>query len=68
MNKKDLEAAKGIKTEKDLTDMGARLTKIMVDAAQTTAAMVSRAKPCTLKMAILSWIHHVTDKVILSRS
>lgn len=38
MNKKDLEAfareaAKGIKTEKDLTDMRAMLTKVMVEAA-----------------------------------
>lgn len=88
MNKKDLEAfareaAKGIKTEKDLTDMRAMLTKVMVEAAlsveldehlgyrkheQTTVAMVSRAKPCALKMASLSWIRHVTDKVILNRS
>lgn len=38
MNKKDLEAfareaAKGIKTEKDLTDLRATLTKVMVEAA-----------------------------------
>ena len=38
MNRKDLEAfareaAKGIKTEKDLTDMRAMLTKVMVEAA-----------------------------------
>ena len=38
MNKKDLEAfareaAKGTKTEKDLTDMRAMLTKVMVEAA-----------------------------------
>ena len=38
MKKKDLEAfareaAKGIKTEKDLTDMRAMLTKVMVEAA-----------------------------------
>ena len=91
MNKKDLEAfareaAKGIKTEKDLTDMRAMLTKVMVEAAlsaelddhlgyrkhEQSSSDNSRngvtAKPCALKMASLSWIRHVTDKVILNRS